>query len=93
MKTKTNPPARILTGKLLAFSAIGAYFAVLFVGGLINGGKTTVLDPEFIIYFPPLTYAIAWLVTAAVLVAYGSISKPVVYGFTWLASLCFALDG
>ncbi len=91
MKTTPNTSSRAVTGKLLAFSAIGAYFAVLFVGGLINGGKTTVLDPEFIIYFPPLTYAIAWLITAGILLAYGSISKPMVYGFTWLASLCFAL--
>lgn len=90
MKTK-SPSSPILTPKLLAFSAIGAYFAVLFVGGLINGGKTTVLAPDFIIYFNPLTYAIAWLVTAGILVAYGSISKPMVYGFTWIAALCYAL--
>ena len=91
MKTKTTPPARILTGKLLAFSALGAYFAVLFVGGLINGSKMSVIAPNFIIYFNPLIYAIAWLVTATVLVAYGSISKPMVYGFTWIASLFYAL--
>ena len=91
MKTKPTPSSRPVTGKLLAFAAIGAYFAVLFVGGLINGGKTTVLDPEFIIYFPPVTYAIAWLITAGILVAYGSVSKPMVYGFTWLAALCFSL--
>ena len=90
MKTK-SPSSPILTPKLLAFSAIGAYFAVLFVGGLINGGKTTVLAPDFIIYFNPLTYAIAWLLTAGILVAYGSISKPMVYGFTWIAALCYAL--
>ena len=90
MKTRSDSP-RILTPKLLAFSALGAYFAVLFVGGLINGGKASVLDPEFIIYFNPWIYAAAWLVTAAVLVAYGSISKPVVYGFTWIATLCFAM--
>ena len=89
---KTNPTSsRILTPRLLVFSALGAYFAVLLVGGLINGGKTTVLAPDFIIYFNPLTYALAWLVTAAVLVAYGSISKSMVYGFTWVAALGYAL--
>ncbi len=91
MKTKTNPSARILTGRLLAFSALGAYFAVLFVGGLINGGKMSVIAPNFIIYFNPLTYALIWLAVAGVLVAYGSISKPMVYGFTWLASLCYSI--
>ena len=88
MKTQTS---RILTGKLLAFSAIGAYFAVLFVGGLIVGEKMPVIAPNFIIYLNPLTYAIAWLVTAGVLLAYGSISKIVVYKFTWVAALAYAI--
>lgn len=91
MKTKPSSPSRPKVGKLLAFAALGAYFAVLFVGGLINGGKTTVLDPEFIIYFHPLTYTVAWLVVAGILVAYGFVSGPVVYGFTWIAALCFSL--
>ncbi len=82
---------KILTPTLLALSALGAYFAVLFVGGLINGGKMSVIAPKFIIYFNPLTYAIIWLVAAAILVAYGSISKPMVYRFTWLAALCYAI--
>ena len=82
---------KILTPTLLAFSALGAYFAVLFVGGLINGGKTSVIAPKFIMYFNPLTYAIIWLVAAAILVAYGSISKPMVYRFSWLAALCYAI--
>ena len=90
MKNRSDSP-RILTPGLFAFSALGAYFAVLFVGGLLNGGKTSVLDPEFIIYFNPWIYTAAWLVTAAVLVAYGSISKPMVYSFTWIAALCFAM--
>ncbi len=90
MKNKATSP-RILTPGLLAFSALGAYFAVLFVGGLMNGDKTTVLDPDFIIYFNPLTYAIAWLVTGGILLAYGSISKPMVYSFTWFATLCYAM--
>lgn len=91
MKTQTNPSARSVTGKLLAFAAVGAYFAVLFVGGLLNYGKTPVIAPDFIIYLNPLTYGIAWLVLTAVLLAYGMISKPVVYGFAWVASLCYSV--
>ena len=91
MKTTPNTYSRAVTGKLLAFAAIGAYFAVLFVGGLIVGDKMPVIAPNFIIYLNPLTYAIAWLVTAGILLAYGSISKAVVYKFTWVASLAFAI--
>ena len=50
MKTTPNTSSRAVTGKLLAFSAIGAYFAVLFVGGLIVGDKMPVIAPNFIIY-------------------------------------------
>jgi uncharacterized membrane protein len=91
MKTRTTPASRTVTGKLLTFAALGAYFAVLFVGGLIVGDKMPVIAPNFIIYLNPLTYAIAWLVTAGVLLAYGSISKAVVYKFTWVAALAFAI--
>lgn len=83
--------ARVLTGKLIAFAALGAYFAVLFVGGLMHGDKMSVLAPDFIQYFHPVTYGIAWLILAVILVAYGSVSKAVVYGFTWVAALCYAL--
>lgn len=95
MKTQSNTPSsskhRALTGKLIAFSVFGAYFAVLFAGLLLNAGKASILDPEFIIYVNPLTFGIAWLVLTAVLVAYGSISKAMVYGFTWIASAGYAL--
>ncbi len=84
-------PTRILTGKLVAFAATGAYFAVLFVGGLINSGKSSVLSPDFIIYFNPLTYTLALLVVFGLLLAYGSISKPMVYRFAWLAAMAYAL--
>lgn len=91
MKTKPNASSRSVTARLLVFAAVGAYFAVLFVGGLLNGGKMSVIHPDFIIYFNPLTYSLAWLVVAGILAAYGMISKPMVYGFTWLASLAYAL--
>ncbi len=86
-----KPQSKILTPTLLGFSALGAYFAVLFAGGLINGAKASVIAPKFIIYFHPLTYALIWLTAAVILVAYGSISKPMVYRFTWLSALCYAL--
>lgn len=91
MKQTQTAPARALTGKLVAFSALGAYFAVLFVGGLINSNKLSVISPDFIIYFNPLTYAIAWLITTAVLLLYGTVSKGMVYGFAWVATLCYAV--
>ncbi len=92
MKQPTShTPTRALTARLITFAAIGAYFTVLFFGGLFHGDKMTVLAPDFIIYLNPLTYGIAWLVIAAILVAYGSISKRMVYGYTWLATLCYAL--
>ena len=95
MKNQSPPPSspksHSLTGKLIAFSVFGAYFAVLFAGLLLNAGKASILDPEFIIYVNPLTFGIAWLVLTAILVAYGSISKAMVYGFTWIASVGYAL--
>ncbi len=89
--TSSSTKPRSLTGKLIAFSAVGAYFAVLLAGMLLNGGKASVLDPEFIIYIHPVTCAVAWAVLTVILVAYGSISKPMVYGFAWLASVGYAL--
>ncbi len=91
MKTQTNPHARAVTGKLIAFSALGAYFAVLFAGGLINGGKASVIDPDFIIHIHPLVYAAAWLILSAILVVYGTVSKAVVYGFAWIASVGYGV--
>ncbi len=91
MKTTPNTSPRAVTGKLVAFSALGAYFAVLFAGGLLNNGKESILDPEFIIHLHPLIYAVAWLVLSAVLVVYGTVSKAVVYGFAWVASVCYAV--
>lgn len=90
MKTQTTT-ARAVTGKLLAFSAFGAYFAVLFVGMLLNGAKASPLDTSFVIYLHPVIYAVAWLVLTGILVAYGSISKAVVYRFTWLAAMGYAV--
>lgn len=91
MKTQTNSTARAVTGRLLTFAALGAYFAVLFVGGLLSGGKTSILDPEFIIYLHPVIYAAAWLLLTGILWVYGTVSKAVVYGFAWVASVCYAV--
>ncbi len=91
MKTTPNTTSRALTPRILGISALGAYFAVLFAGGLLNSGKTGILDPEFIIHFHPLIYAVVWLVLAAILVVYGTVSKGVVYGFAWVASVCYAV--
>lgn len=93
MNTQNSTPSKshALTGKTVAFAAVGAYFAVLLVALLLKGGKASILDPEFIIYIHPVTYAAAWAVLSAILVIYGSISKPVVYGFSWFASAGYAL--
>ena len=91
MKTSQQTPARPLWGRLIGFSALGAYFAVLCVGVVLNAAKGTVLDPDFVVNLHPVTYAVAWAILAAVLVLYGSISAPVVYGFAWIASVCYAL--
>ncbi len=92
MKQSQNTPARALTGKLIAFSVVGAYFAVLFVGGILNGQKLPILSPDLIRYFNPLYYGIAWAVASGLLLLYGSISKPFVYGFTWIAAFAYALQ-
>lgn len=91
MNTKPNTSSRAVTPRILGFSALGAYFAVLFFGGLLNSGKESILDPEFIIHLHPLIYAVAWLVLAAILVVYGTVSKGVVYGFAWLSSVGYAI--
>ena len=91
MNTKPNTSSRAVTPRILGFSALGAYFAVLFFGGLLNSGKESILDPEFIIHLHPLIYAVAWLVLAAILVVYGTISKGVVYGFAWLSAVGYAI--
>lgn len=91
MKTTPNTTSRAVTPRILGFSALGAYFAVLFVGGLLNSGKAGILDPEFIIHIHPLIYAAAWLTLAAILVVYGTVSKGFVYGFAWLSSVGYAI--
>lgn len=82
---------RVLTPMLIGMAAAGAYFAVLLVAGLLHGSRAHILSPDFIIYIHPLTYGIAFLVTTAILVAYGSISKRFVYCFAWLAALGYTL--
>lgn len=91
MKTQIQSKPRGKTGRLIAFAALGAYFAVLFVGGLISGGKASILDPNYIAYLHPLGYGVAWLVVAAALFAYGTISPVLMYSATWVASLAFAV--
>ncbi len=91
MKQTQKTSARTIAGKLVAFSALGAYFTVLFVGGLINGDKMTVIAPNFIIYFNPWVYAGAWLVVTALLMVYGMVSRRMVYGFAWLSALGYAI--
>ncbi len=82
---------RTVTGKLIAFAVAGAYFAVLLAGGLLHGHKMSVLSPDFIVYFHPLYYAIAWLVLTGILLLYGTVSKPFVYGFAFLATFGYAV--
>lgn len=91
MKTHTPTSSRPLTGKLIAFSALGAYFAVLCVGVLLNLAKGSVLETDFVVNLHPVTYAVAWVVLAAILVVYGSISAPFVYGFTWLSAMAYGI--
>ena len=91
MKTTPNTSSRAVTPRILGFSALGAYFAVLLVGILLNGGKASPLDTSFVIYLHPLIYAVAWLVLGGILVVYGSISKVFVYRFTWLAAMGYAV--
>ena len=91
MKTTQQTSRRPLSAKLVGFSALGAYFTVLLFGVLLNAAKGSLLDPDFVVNLHPVTYAAAWAVLSAVLVLYGSISAPVVYGFAWVASACYAV--
>ena len=91
MKPRSNEKPRTLTGKLIAFAAVGAYFAILLVCVLLYGGKMPVTAPNFIIYVHPVIYSVAWLVLTGILLAYGTISKRVVYGFAWLTACLYAI--
>ena len=90
-KNQTNTSSRPLSRGTLAYSALGGYFAVLCAGILLNAAKGTILDPDFVVNLHPVTYAVAWAILTVILVLYGSISAPVVYGFAWLSSVCYAL--
>ena len=65
MKTHNQTSSRPLSGKLIAFSALGAYFAVLCVGVLLNLAKGSVLETDFVVNLHPVTYAVAWVVLTA----------------------------
>ncbi len=91
MKQSPKSTSRALSAGLIGFSALGAYFAVLCVGVILNASKGTILDPDFVVNLHPVTYAVAWVALAAILWLYGSISAPVVYGFAWISSVCYAL--
>ncbi len=80
-----------LSATLIASSLAGAFFAVLCVGNLLNAGKLPLLSPDFIKYFHPLYYAIAWVILSAVLLLYGTVSRRFVYIFTYAASVAYAL--
>ena len=90
MKTNQTSPA-LQKAKILGFSALGAYLAVLCVGILFNASKGSVIEPDFVVNLHPVTYAVAWVALTAVLTLYGIISAPVVYGFAWISSVCYAL--
>ncbi len=90
-QNSTTPPARALNARLAVFSAVGAYFAVHAVGNFLNAPKKPLLSPDFIFYFNPVTYAVACVILAAVLLLYGWVSKRFVYGFTFFSSLAYAL--
>ncbi len=91
MKQNTPEKARLLTPRLLAFAALGAYFTVVFFGGLANTGDDPLLSPDFVVHIHPLTYALAFLILGGILLAYGSISRRMVYGYSWIACALYAL--
>ena len=91
MNTQSSSKPRMKTGRLLAFAALGAYFAVLFAGLLLVGDKAAIRDPNYIAYLHPLGYGIAWLVVGGALFAYGAISPVLMYRMTWIASLAYAV--
>ncbi len=80
-----------LSASLIASAIFGALFAVLCVGNMVNASKEQLLSPDFIKYFHPLRYAIAWVALTAILLLYGWISRRVVYIFTYMATLAYAL--
>jgi len=88
MKQESSPAAS--RGRLIALSAIGAYFAVLLVGGLLHT-DVSVISPKLIIYLNPWIYGIALVVTAAILWVYGTISRTVVAVFAWLATVLYSV--
>ena len=92
MNTQSSPKPRKKTGRLIAFAALGAYFAVLFAGGLLSGGKASILDPNYVAYLHPLWYGVAWLAVGLALFAYGTVSPVILYGFTWIAALCYTMQ-
>ncbi len=92
MKKNPSSTSRALTARLIAFAAVGAYFTVLFFGGLFNGHRVSILSTEYIIYFNPLTYAIAWTLLTGILVIYGTISRRMVYAVAWLSSVLYAIQ-
>ena len=90
-KEKTTPSSLASRGKILAFSALGAYLAVICAGIIFNLAKGSVIEPSFVINLHPVTYAVAWAVLTAILALYGCVSASVVYGFAWISSVCYAL--
>ena len=90
-KEKTTPSSLASRGKILAFSALGAYLAVICAGIIFNLAKGSVIEPSFVINLHPVTYAVAWVVLTAILALYGCVSASVVYGFAWVSSVCYAL--
>ncbi len=95
MKKTTSPksaaPSPGLSAAVIASAIAGALFAVLTVGNVLNAGKLPLLSPDFIKYFHPMYYGIAFLVLAGVLLLYGTVSRRFVYIFTYIASLAYAL--
>lgn len=88
MKQASTPSAS--RAGILALSAIGAYFSVLLVGGLLNT-DVSVISPKLIIYLNPWVYGIALVVVTAILWVYGTISRNVVAVFAWLATVLYAV--
>ena len=91
MKTNQNAVSVAQKARILGFSALGAYLAVLCAGILLNMAKGSVIEPDFVVNLHPVTYAVAWVVLTAILSLYGSISAPMVYGFAWISSVCYAM--
>ncbi len=92
MRTEKNVAGqKKLSGKVLVYAAVGAYFAVVLAGGLLHMDDVSVIAPKLAYYMNPLIYGLVWLFLAGVLVLYGTISRRVVYAFSWLAALGYAL--